>query len=83
MINISDNFQFIINALKDNSKNLQKEADSFKNGQGEQSEFIVQILKENKQKTDMVANRLEKNFESHCNLVMLTDDELDRLCGGI
>lgn len=82
MINISDNFQFIINALKDNSKNLQKEADSFKNEQGEQSEFIVQILKENKQKTDMVADRLEKNFESHCNLVMLTDDELDRLCGG-
>lgn len=82
MINISDNFQFIINALKDNSKNLQKEADSFKNEQGEQSEFIVQILKENKQKTDMVASRLEKNFESHCNLVLLTDAELDRLCGG-
>ena len=82
MINISDNFQFIINALKDNSKNLQKAADSFKNEQGEQSNFIVQILKENKQKTDMVADRLEKNFESHCNLVLLTDKELDRLCGG-
>jgi hypothetical protein len=83
MINISDNFQFIINALKDNSKNLQKEANYFINEQGEeQSKFIVQILKENKQKTDMVANRLEKNFESHCNLVMLTDDELDKLCGG-
>lgn len=81
MINISDNFQFIINALKDNSKNLQKEVDSFKKEQGEQSEFIVQLLKENKQKTDMVADRLEKNFEGHCNLVMLTDDELDRLCG--
>lgn len=83
MINISDNFQFIINALKDNSKNLQKEADSFKNEKGDQAELIIQILNEKKQKTDMVADRLEKNFENHCNLVMLTDDELDRLCGGI
>lgn len=82
MINISDNFQFIINALKDNSKNLQKEADSFKNEKGDQAELIVQILNEKKQSVDMVCNRLKENSEKHCNLVMLTDDELDRLCGG-
>lgn len=80
MINISDNVQFLLNNLKESSDSLQNDIDEFKDDNGEQAKLIVSIIKERKQKVDMVYNRLKENSEKHCNLVMLTDDELDKLC---
>ena len=83
MINISDNLQFILNNLKESSDSLQNDIDEFKDDNGEQAKLIVSVIKERKQKIDRVYTRLEYHSKEHYNLVMLTDDELDKLCEGL
>ena len=80
MINISDNLQFILNNLKESSDDIQKDINELKDEKGDQAELILQILKERKQKIDAVHKRLKEHSAVHYNLVMLTDEELDKLC---
>ena len=80
MINISDNLQFILNNLKESSDDIKKDINELKDEKGDQAELILQILRERKQKVDMVYDRLKKHSAVHYNLVMLTNDELDTLC---
>lgn len=83
MIDLSNNLQYLLNTLGDNSKNIQKEFDKIKDEKSDEIELVKTILQEEKSKCDMTFNEIKKYSEKHCNLVMLTDDELDKLCGGI
>lgn len=83
MINISDKLQYLLNILEDNSKKIQKEFDKIKNEKSDEAELVKTILQEEKSKCNMIHDEIKKYSENHCNLVMLTDNELDRLCGGI
>ena len=84
MINITSDFESILNSLRDRSATLKQEHEELKDEQGGQADLIKNIILDRKSQVDAQINRLYNAYydNQHHNLVFLTDEELDRLCGG-
>ena len=84
MINLTSNIGDFKAALTYKTQKLTDEIKNIETNPVEGSDFVIPILKDSKAATQNLLESFESYIEEkeHFNLVLLTDDELDRLCGG-
>ena len=83
MINLTTRINDFRAALTYKAQKLTDEIKSIEANPVEGSAFVIPLLKESKESTKNLLEYLDKHIDDeHCNLVLLTDCELDRLCEG-
>lgn len=82
MINLTHNINEITSALDYKSKRFSVDIENAKSAGGHEGSCVVaDMLTEEKRKTDeFIKNLNEQREKGHCILVLLTYEELDKLC---
>lgn len=84
MINLTTDIQQLTAALTYKIDGLNKELNNLAENPVEGSDFIIPILEQNRSQAEELLDKINKyTDEGFCNLVLLDDDKLDYLCGGI